>query len=531
MQIIFTERKLNKHVKENQATFNLMVEAAHKLANNFLKHGFDLYKTNALPDTTMANEWFVFINSNFYQLYNTLILPISITDTRFPGAAFKLFTGCFKVDRETRETTFLQERLIEYVNYELGRRVKDLAFNYTSENKQHDLPERSENAMVNNTDLVMNEASVPGQESESESLAHTAANHVDFELVQDNPEKERDIRYIKENQETFNLMITAGNELANKWLQSGFTPFKNSGFRDARMADEWYPFINSRFYHLYNALLLPVSINDARYPGKAFNLFSNCFDMDLNTNEVSFNQDILILFFNEEIGRRHKWIEFKYTSALKKQELHEEVEEMVTDHQSDDTQMNEQELNQADNTLHEEESPEIVESSCHTEFNERTETECSAELFKKEPNEVPEYSEQGEERITETNYQQLTPTICLPEIDQNSAIISTVEENNLAQPEFASACKPKATETNTSCFNGISMSILSGFIIGVGAAAVALAFTVLNAATFGLAGIIAASLGTAALLGGLGIFSYSAVNLCKTKNNEHDEEAAYSSLP
>lgn len=515
MQIIFTEKQLDKHVRENQATFNLMVESAHKLANNFLKHGFDLYKTNALPDTTMANEWLVFINSNFYQLYNALILPISITDTRFPGAAFKLFTGCFKVDRETLETTFLQERLIEFVNYELGKRVKDLEFEYTSENKKHKLPERSGEAIVNGQ----------GQESENESLEHTVANHVDFELVQDNPEKERAIQYIKEHQETFNLMITAGNELATEWLQSGFTPFKNSGLRDTKMTDEWYPFINSSFYHLYNALLLPVSISDTRYPGKAFNLFSNCFDMNLNTNKVSFNQDNLILFFNEEIGRRHKWIEFKDTSSLKKQPLHEETEEMIT--APHDIQISEQEINQAENTLHAEESPVIVES-CHIEFNESTETECSAELFKKEPNEVPEHSEQEEEMVTEPSYQLLTPTICLPENNENSAIFSTIEENTPAQAAFVSTFKPKATETNTSCFNGISMSILSGFIIGAGVAAVALAFTVLNAATFGLAGIIAASLGAAALLGGLGIFSYSAVNLCKTKNNEHDEEAAYS---
>lgn len=80
---------------------------------------------------------------------------------------------------------------------------------------------------------------------------------------------------------------------------------------------------------------------------------------------------------------------------------------------------------------------------------------------------------------------------------------------------------------NASCFNGINMSILSGFIAGIGATAVALAFTVLNAATFGLAGILAASIGTAALLGGLGLFSYSALNLCRSKH-EHDDETACS---
>lgn len=91
----------------------------------------------------------------------------------------------------------------------------------------------------------------------------------------------------------------------------------------------------------------------------------------------------------------------------------------------------------------------------------------------------------------------------------------------------ASPVISNAEAKNTSCFDGINMSILSGFMTGIGATAVAMAFTVLNAATFGLAGIIAASIGTAALLGGLGLFSFSTMNRCRSKN-EHDDWTVYS---
>ncbi len=51
------------------------------------------------------------------------------------------------------------------------------------------------------------------------------------------------------------------------------------------------------------------------------------------------------------------------------------------------------------------------------------------------------------------------------------------------------------------------MQIFGGFIAALGAAAVAVAFVALNAATFGLAGLITAGLGVAALLTGVGLFA------------------------
>ena len=48
--------------------------------------------------------------------------------------------------------------------------------------------------------------------------------------------------------------------------------------------------------------------------------------------------------------------------------------------------------------------------------------------------------------------------------------------------------------------------VLYGFIAAVGITAVAIAFTVLNAATFGIAGIVVATNGVILALSGMGLF-------------------------
>lgn len=53
----------------------------------------------------------------------------------------------------------------------------------------------------------------------------------------------------------------------------------------------------------------------------------------------------------------------------------------------------------------------------------------------------------------------------------------------------------------------VSMVVLSGFIAVAGIAAIAIAFTVLNAATFGVAGIVTAIIGSAAILSSIGLFT------------------------
>ena len=55
--------------------------------------------------------------------------------------------------------------------------------------------------------------------------------------------------------------------------------------------------------------------------------------------------------------------------------------------------------------------------------------------------------------------------------------------------------------------SNISMMVLGGFIAAAGIAAVAVAFTVLNAATFGVAGGGLACAGAAAALSGVGLFA------------------------
>jgi ABC-type tungstate transport system substrate-binding protein len=52
--------------------------------------------------------------------------------------------------------------------------------------------------------------------------------------------------------------------------------------------------------------------------------------------------------------------------------------------------------------------------------------------------------------------------------------------------------------------------VMGGFIAVLGTSAVALAFTLLNAATFGIAGIVVASIGVAAALTGVGLFATGA---------------------
>ncbi|MCL9686757.1 hypothetical protein MJ258_04460, partial [Legionella sp. EUR-108] len=61
--------------------------------------------------------------------------------------------------------------------------------------------------------------------------------------------------------------------------------------------------------------------------------------------------------------------------------------------------------------------------------------------------------------------------------------------------------------TDSSSLSNISMMILGGFIATAGIAAVAIAFTVLNAATLGIPGIVVACIGVAAALSGIGLFA------------------------
>ena len=56
-------------------------------------------------------------------------------------------------------------------------------------------------------------------------------------------------------------------------------------------------------------------------------------------------------------------------------------------------------------------------------------------------------------------------------------------------------------------FKTISMMVIGGFITALGVATVAIAFTLLNVAIFGVAGLVVAAIGTTAFLTGIGLFS------------------------
>ncbi|KTC86101.1 MULTISPECIES: hypothetical protein [Legionella] len=80
--------------------------------------------------------------------------------------------------------------------------------------------------------------------------------------------------------------------------------------------------------------------------------------------------------------------------------------------------------------------------------------------------------------------------------------LEQIDRNIYAPTQSVEINYPPTTHTN------ISMQILGGFIAALGVAAVAIAFTALNAATLGIPGLVVAGLGAAAILGGVGLFAF-----------------------
>lgn len=83
------------------------------------------------------------------------------------------------------------------------------------------------------------------------------------------------------------------------------------------------------------------------------------------------------------------------------------------------------------------------------------------------------------------------------------------------------------SEPDSSSKMNISMMVLGGFIAALGIAAVAVAFTVLNAATLGVPGLVVAGIGMAAVLSGIGLF---AVGTYKNRTTSPPEELADDSV-
>jgi uncharacterized membrane protein len=110
------------------------------------------------------------------------------------------------------------------------------------------------------------------------------------------------------------------------------------------------------------------------------------------------------------------------------------------------------------------------------------------------------------------------------ELAKTKKEILAAEKEEQAQKAKTETHSYSKTEKQTSTAN-ISMLVLSGFIAAAGVAAVAIAFTVLNAATFGVSGLVVAIGGTAAALIGAGFFASGA---CNNKPRINDESMDYS---
>ncbi len=98
--------------------------------------------------------------------------------------------------------------------------------------------------------------------------------------------------------------------------------------------------------------------------------------------------------------------------------------------------------------------------------------------------------------------------------NNNTIMVHDMRQNQIVDPGIQVS---STIHTPSSSEQNISMQILEGFIAVLGCAAVAIGFTVLNAATLGIAGLVLTSLGAAAVLGGIGLFSYKH---SKTSNHQ-----------
>lgn len=92
----------------------------------------------------------------------------------------------------------------------------------------------------------------------------------------------------------------------------------------------------------------------------------------------------------------------------------------------------------------------------------------------------------------------------------------------LHESEQSHLNKKIETDTNTHnntphSFSNIRMQVLGGFIAVLGISAIAISFVALNAATFGIVGLVCAGVGVALLLTGVGFFAGAPVtNYCNT---------------
>lgn len=110
---------------------------------------------------------------------------------------------------------------------------------------------------------------------------------------------------------------------------------------------------------------------------------------------------------------------------------------------------------------------------------------------------------------------------------QNQNLHRVIESSPRVEPESGEIIPLRQTgDISSSSPTNISMMVLGGIIAVVGITAVAIAFTVLNAATLGIAGLTVASVGVALALSGVGLFAVG-VN----KNSQPMVDESLSSAP
>lgn len=111
-----------------------------------------------------------------------------------------------------------------------------------------------------------------------------------------------------------------------------------------------------------------------------------------------------------------------------------------------------------------------------------------------------------------------------PDLFTQSASYS--EKANCSQEDESSTSTDKTSNNlfwDTS-FSNIDFQIISGFMFAAGALAIAVAFTVLNAASCGVAGLVVGGLGVAAVLTGIGLFKTGYDRSCKEQEPEQLNE-------
>ncbi|CEG55572.1 hypothetical protein [Legionella fallonii] len=102
--------------------------------------------------------------------------------------------------------------------------------------------------------------------------------------------------------------------------------------------------------------------------------------------------------------------------------------------------------------------------------------------------------------------------------NDKKGVLEEIQRLEKAFPIKANTITPK--NNSSSC--NLSMQILGGFMAVLGAAAVAVAFTVLNAATFGIAGLVVAGIGAAVTLAGVGLFAVGSLKKCDPVSSTND---------